>query len=58
MLFGGNDISVSEATMTVIVQYYLDNKFLNKKERAPTVARVQYDEDSGRFCFSMKEEEK
>lgn len=37
---GNNIIFLNTATMIEIVQYWLDNKFLNKDESAPRVTNV------------------
>ncbi|CAN1721978.1 conserved protein of unknown function [Hyphomicrobium sp. 1Nfss2.1] len=34
---GNNEMVLNTATMMEIVQYYLDNKLLNKDEHSPTV---------------------
>jgi hypothetical protein len=37
MLKGNNELVLNTATMIEIVQYYLNNKLLNKDEHAPKV---------------------
>lgn len=37
MMKGNNEMVLNTATMMEIVQYYLNNKLLNKDEHAPTV---------------------
>lgn len=36
-MVGNNSMQLNEATMITIVQYWLDNKFLNKDEKSPKV---------------------
>lgn len=38
---GTNSIEFNEATMIEIVQFYLDNKMLNKDELSPKVVSVR-----------------
>ncbi|HSC56994.1 MAG TPA: hypothetical protein VLC51_07300 [Nitrospira sp.] len=51
---GRNSIEFNEATMIEIVQYWLDNKFLNKDERSPTVMSVAWDASSGMFPVQLE----
>ena len=43
-MIGNNEFHFNESTMIEIVQYYLDNKLLNKDECSPTVKAVQRSE--------------
>ena len=38
---GNNILSLNEATMIEVVQYWLDNKALNPQERSPVVKGVK-----------------
>ena len=40
-MIGSNSMELNEATMIVIVQYYLDNKLLNKDESSPKVTGIR-----------------
>lgn len=51
---GRNAIEFNEATMIEIVQYWLDNKFLNKDEHSPTVMSVSRDASSGMFPVQLE----
>lgn len=41
-MIGSNEMRFNGATMIEIVQYYLDNKLLNKNESSPKVTKVGY----------------
>ena len=47
MLIGSNSIEFNEATMVLMVQYYLDNKLLNKDEKSPKVISVSAERGVG-----------
>ena len=47
MLIGNNSIEMNEATMMLVVQYYFDNKLLNKDERKPKVTAVKPTSNGG-----------
>ena len=46
-MIGNNSLTLNEATMIDIVQYWLDNKLLNKDEKSPTVKGVKAASRSG-----------
>jgi hypothetical protein len=41
MWIGANELEVNEATMMAALQYWLDNKVLNKDEKSPKVTSVK-----------------
>ena len=41
MMPGNNSLVLNQATMQEIVQYWIDNKMINKDESAPKVAYVR-----------------
>lgn len=45
---GANEMTLNEATMVEIVQYWFDNKFLNKDEPRPKVTSFKQG-NSGRY---------
>jgi hypothetical protein len=52
MLKGSNRLVLNESAMIEIVQYYLENKLLNKDERSPTVTNFRVSEGHGRDNIS------
>ena len=60
MLKGNNSLVLNTATMIEIVQYWIDNKALNKEETLPIVSNVEaasggrYD-DKGTFTVTLTE---
>lgn len=60
MMKGNNRLVLNEATMMEIVQYWLDNKMLNKDERSPKVASFGVAEGTSRLApakFEVRLEE-
>lgn len=57
-MIGSNKIKFNEATMIQIVQYYLDNKLLNKDEKSPKVSSVKGESSEGMFTISLSEAQK
>lgn len=51
---GNNSLEFNEATMMEIVQYWLDNKFLNRDETSPKVAGVWVDTFGAAPVFEIR----
>lgn len=54
---GTNKLDLNTATMIEIVQYWLDNKFLNKDEKHPRVTHVEAGSLSAGAVFIVTLEE-
>ena len=53
MIRGSNELRFNGATMCDIVQYWLDNKWLNKQEPGPQVLAVE--ESNGTFTIKIEQ---
>jgi hypothetical protein len=57
MLYGKNELHLNEVSMVTIIQYYLDNKLLNKDNHSPKVEAVRVkDMNAGIFIVSLQGE--
>ena len=52
-MIGSNSMDLNEATMKEIVQFWLDNKFLNKDASSPKVTGIQGVNSGGSNCFRV-----
>lgn len=53
-MYGCNSMELNEATMKEIVQYWLDNKFLNQHNGSPKVGSVKGENTLGCQTFTVE----
>jgi len=58
MWIGSNALELNEATMIAALQYWLDNKVVNKDESGPIVKSVKASQTSGGNLFRVDLEER